>query len=122
MIDFVLSPVWQEQGPKDLVEKAKKVWPDIEKAKADIISGALKAAVQHATLSRRTAAPRPWMRDNACFEARPKAAEHLSMRSLGVRHRGMKIRRERNPPHAEVPPFAGLEARTDTPCDRRYGA
>ena len=42
MIDFVLSPVWQEQGPKDLVEKAKKVWPDIEKAKADIISGALK--------------------------------------------------------------------------------
>jgi basic membrane protein A len=42
VIDFVLSPVWQEQGPKDLVEKAKKVWPDIEKAKADIISGALK--------------------------------------------------------------------------------
>ena len=41
-IDFVLSPVWQEQGPKDLVEKAKAVWPDIEKAKADIISGSLK--------------------------------------------------------------------------------
>ena len=42
VIDFVLSPVWQEQGPKDLVAKAKSVWPDIEKAKADIISGALK--------------------------------------------------------------------------------
>jgi basic membrane protein A len=42
VIDFVLSPVWQEQGPKDLVEKAKAVWPEIEKAKADIISGALK--------------------------------------------------------------------------------
>jgi basic membrane protein A len=42
VIDFVLSPVWQEQGPKDLVDKAKSVWPDIEKAKADIISGALK--------------------------------------------------------------------------------
>jgi basic membrane protein A len=42
VIDFVLSPVWQEQGPKDLVAKAKEIWPDIEKAKADIISGALK--------------------------------------------------------------------------------
>ena len=42
VIDFVLSPVFQEQGPKDLVAKAKEVWPDIEKAKADIISGALK--------------------------------------------------------------------------------
>ena len=42
VIDFVLSPVFQEQGPKDLVDKAKSVWPDIEKAKADIISGALK--------------------------------------------------------------------------------
>lgn len=42
VIDFVLSPTWQEQGPKDLVEKAKAVWPEIEKAKADIMSGALK--------------------------------------------------------------------------------
>ena len=42
VIDFVLSPVFQEQGPKDLVAKAKEVWPEIEKAKADIISGALK--------------------------------------------------------------------------------
>ncbi|HXE25625.1 MAG TPA: BMP family ABC transporter substrate-binding protein [Roseiarcus sp.] len=42
VIDFVLSPVWSEQGPKDLIEKAKTVWPGIEKAKADIISGALK--------------------------------------------------------------------------------
>ena len=42
VIDFVLSPVWLEQGPKDLVEKAKAVWPDIQKARADIMSGALK--------------------------------------------------------------------------------
>jgi basic membrane protein A len=42
VIDFILSPVWQEQGPKDLVDKAKAIWPDIEKAKADIMSGALK--------------------------------------------------------------------------------
>jgi len=42
VIDFVLSPVWVEQGPADLVAKAKEVWPEIEKARADIISGALK--------------------------------------------------------------------------------
>ena len=42
VIDFVLSPVWVEQGPPDLVAKAKEVWPEIEKARADIISGALK--------------------------------------------------------------------------------
>jgi basic membrane protein A len=42
VIDFLLSPLFAEQGPKDLVEKAKAIWPEIEKAKADIISGALK--------------------------------------------------------------------------------
>jgi basic membrane protein A len=44
VIDFILSPVWVEQGPKDLVAKAKEIWPEIEKAKADIISGTLKVA------------------------------------------------------------------------------
>ena len=42
VIDFVLSPVWVEQGPPDLVAKAKEIWPEIDKARADIISGALK--------------------------------------------------------------------------------
>lgn len=42
VIDFVLSPVWLEQGPPDLVAKAKEVWPEIEKARADIIAGTLK--------------------------------------------------------------------------------
>ena len=42
VIDFVLSPVWVEQGPPDLVAKAKEVWPEIEKARADIIAGTLK--------------------------------------------------------------------------------
>jgi basic membrane protein A len=42
VIDFLLSPVWVEQGPKDLVAKAKQVWPEVEKARADIMSGALK--------------------------------------------------------------------------------
>jgi basic membrane protein A len=42
VVDFLLSPVWLEQGPPDLVAKAKEVWPEIEKARADIISGALE--------------------------------------------------------------------------------
>ena len=42
MIDFVLSPVFAKQGPADLIAKAKEVWPDIEKARADIIAGTLK--------------------------------------------------------------------------------
>jgi basic membrane protein A len=42
VIDFVLSPDFAASGPADLVAKAKEVWPEIEKARADIISGALK--------------------------------------------------------------------------------
>lgn len=42
VIDFVLSPVWVEKGPPELVKKAQAAWPEIEKAKADIMSGALK--------------------------------------------------------------------------------
>lgn len=42
VIDFVLSPVFQEQGPKDLAAKAKEIWPQIEKAKAGILDGSIK--------------------------------------------------------------------------------
>jgi basic membrane protein A len=42
VIDFVLSPVFQEQGPADIAAAAKKVWPQIEKAKAAILDGSLK--------------------------------------------------------------------------------
>ena len=42
VIDFVLSPEFQKQGPAELVAKAKEVWPDIDKARADIIAGTLK--------------------------------------------------------------------------------
>jgi basic membrane protein A len=42
VIDFVLSPVFLEQGPPEIVAKAKGIWPEVEKARADIISGALK--------------------------------------------------------------------------------
>jgi basic membrane protein A len=42
VIDFVLSPVFVEQGPPDIVAKAKTVWPQIDKAKAAILDGSLK--------------------------------------------------------------------------------
>ena len=42
VIDFVLSPVFVEQGPPEIVAKAKSVWPQIDKAKAAIIDGSLK--------------------------------------------------------------------------------
>jgi basic membrane protein A len=42
VIDFVLSPVFQEQGPADIAANAKKIWPQIEKAKAAILDGSLK--------------------------------------------------------------------------------
>ncbi len=41
-IDFVLSPVFQEQGPPEIVAKAKQVWPQIEKAKAAILGGSMQ--------------------------------------------------------------------------------
>nr|WP_244743386.1 BMP family ABC transporter substrate-binding protein [Mesorhizobium sp. L-8-10] len=42
VIDFVLSPLYQEQGPAELVAKAKEVWPAIEKARAGILDGSLE--------------------------------------------------------------------------------
>lgn len=42
VIDFILSPLYQEQGPADLVAKAKEVWPEIEKAKAGILDGSIQ--------------------------------------------------------------------------------
>ena len=42
VIDFVLSPDFETAGPADLVAKAKEVWPEIEKARADIIAGTLE--------------------------------------------------------------------------------
>ena len=42
VIDFVLSPTFAEKGPADLINKAKGIWPEIAKARADIMSGALK--------------------------------------------------------------------------------
>ncbi|MBL8599955.1 MAG: BMP family ABC transporter substrate-binding protein [Devosia sp.] len=42
VVEFQLSPTFLEKGPADLVAKAESVWPEIEQAKADIVSGKLK--------------------------------------------------------------------------------
>ncbi|OQP86381.1 BMP family ABC transporter substrate-binding protein [Rhizobium rhizosphaerae] len=41
VIDFILSPVFVEQGDPALVAKAKEVWPKIEEARARILDGSL---------------------------------------------------------------------------------
>lgn len=42
VIDFIASDVFQKEGPPEAVAKLKSIWPEIEKLKKDIISGALK--------------------------------------------------------------------------------
>lgn len=42
VIDFVLSPVFVENGPPELVAKAQSVWPQIEAAKAQILDGSIE--------------------------------------------------------------------------------
>jgi len=42
VIDFILSPTYQEQGPADLVAKSKEIWAEIEKVKAGILDGSVQ--------------------------------------------------------------------------------
>lgn len=41
VIDFILSPLFQEQGPADLVAKSKQVWPQIDAARKGILDGSI---------------------------------------------------------------------------------
>ena len=41
MIDFILSPVYQEQGPQDMVARANEAWPHVQKARAGILDGSI---------------------------------------------------------------------------------
>lgn len=41
VIDFILSPLYQEQGPAELVAKSQEVWAEIETAKAGILDGSI---------------------------------------------------------------------------------
>ena len=42
MIDFILSPLYQEQGPSELAAKAMEVWPRVEAARAGILDGSIE--------------------------------------------------------------------------------
>ncbi len=41
VIDFLLSPLYREQGPQDIVAKAADAWPHVEKARAGILDGSV---------------------------------------------------------------------------------
>ncbi len=41
VIDFSLSPLYQEQGPQELVARAAEAWPHVEAARAGILDGSL---------------------------------------------------------------------------------
>ncbi len=41
VIDFILSPVYQEQEPQDMVARANEAWPHVEKARAGILDGSI---------------------------------------------------------------------------------
>ena len=42
VIDFILSPLYGEQGPSDLVARAAEAWPHVEAAKAGILDGSVE--------------------------------------------------------------------------------
>jgi len=42
VIDFMLSPLFQEEGDAEMVAKSKEIWAEIEKAKAGILDGSIE--------------------------------------------------------------------------------
>ena len=42
VIEFMLSPLFQEEGDPEMVAKSKEVWAEIEKAKAGILDGSIE--------------------------------------------------------------------------------
>lgn len=42
VIDFILSPLYKKNGPKDIVAKAAAAWPSIQKARAGVLDGSIK--------------------------------------------------------------------------------
>ena len=41
VIDFLLSPVYQEQGPQNIVARSQDAWPHVEAARAGILDGSV---------------------------------------------------------------------------------
>ena len=42
VIDFILSPLYREQGPSEIVARAAEAWPSVEAAKAGILDGSIE--------------------------------------------------------------------------------
>ncbi len=42
VIDFILSPLYKEQGPSDIVAKAAAAWPKVQAAKSAVLGGSVK--------------------------------------------------------------------------------
>ncbi len=42
VIDFILSPLYQERGPSEVVARAAEAWPSVEAAKAGILDGSIE--------------------------------------------------------------------------------
>ena len=42
VIDFILSPVYREEGPSEIVARAAEAWPQVEAAKAGILDGSIE--------------------------------------------------------------------------------
>jgi len=44
VVDFILSPLFAQQGPKDIVDRIRAVEPEVARARAAILDGSLKVA------------------------------------------------------------------------------
>ena len=44
VIDFILSPLYKKNGPKDIVAKATAAWPSVKKARAGVLDCSIKVA------------------------------------------------------------------------------
>ena len=42
VIDFILSPLYQEQGPSELAARAMEAWPRVEAARVGILDGSIE--------------------------------------------------------------------------------
>ena len=42
VIDFLLSPLYQQQGPQELVDRSGEAWPHVETARAGILDGSVE--------------------------------------------------------------------------------
>ena len=105
VIDFVLSPVFVEQGPTDLVAKAKEVWPEIERPRPEHHRRLAEGSVQHHAVTE-------WRRCPARLPRRPLQRAPAMPRSPAAMCPSTTARCMRWPMSASPSPRAD-------PCRRR---